>query len=69
MDTAEPSTPMRSFKKSNKSDDPSDKYGKLYEESMNPFTQFHRKVNNFKNQESNTVETNFMKIIIIGRKP
>ncbi|KAI8968413.1 CASP C terminal-domain-containing protein [Mycotypha africana] len=27
-------------------DDPSVKYGKLYEESMNPFTQFHRKEEN-----------------------
>ena len=25
-------------------DDPTDKYGQLYEESMNPFVQFHRKV-------------------------
>lgn len=25
-------------------DDPTDKYGKIYEESMNPFVQFHRKV-------------------------
>ncbi|KAK4512631.1 uncharacterized protein ATC70_003335 [Mucor velutinosus] len=42
----EPSTSMRSFRRSsiNKQvDDPSDKYGKLYEESMNPFTQFHKK--------------------------
>ncbi|KAI7902143.1 CASP C terminal-domain-containing protein [Cokeromyces recurvatus] len=38
--------PVRSFKKTsfNKGiDDPSDKYSKLYEESMNPFTQFHKK--------------------------
>jgi hypothetical protein len=27
-----------------KVDDPADKYGKLYEENMNPFTQFHRRV-------------------------
>lgn len=27
-----------------KNDDPADKYGKLYEENMNPFTQFHRRV-------------------------
>jgi homeobox protein cut-like len=27
-----------------KSDDPADKYGKIYEENMNPFTQFHRRV-------------------------
>lgn len=25
-------------------DDPTDKYGKLYEESMNPFVQFHKRV-------------------------
>ncbi|KAI9480350.1 MAG: CASP C terminal-domain-containing protein [Benjaminiella poitrasii] len=40
------SVPMRSFRRTsfNKSlDDPSDKYSKLYEESMNPFTQFHKK--------------------------
>jgi hypothetical protein len=42
----EPSTSTRNFRRSSiKMDDPSDKYGKLYEESMNPFTQFHRKVN------------------------
>ena len=42
----EPSTSMRNFRRSSikQSDDPSDKYGKLYEESMNPFTQFHKKV-------------------------
>lgn len=38
---------MRSFRRSSinkqQPDDPSDKYGKLYEESMNPFTQFHKK--------------------------
>lgn len=28
-------------------EDPADKYGKMYEESMNPFTEFHRKVCNF----------------------
>ncbi|KAG0162584.1 hypothetical protein DFQ30_001687, partial [Apophysomyces sp. BC1015] len=34
-------SPYRDFKKG--SEDPTDKYGKLYEESMNPFMQFHRK--------------------------
>jgi homeobox protein cut-like len=45
--SSEPSTTStRNFRRSSiKLDDPSDKYGKLYEESMNPFTQFHRKVN------------------------
>ncbi|KAG2232566.1 hypothetical protein INT48_000946 [Thamnidium elegans] len=56
MDTAEPSTPTRSFKKANKSDDPSDKYGKLYEESMNPFTQFHRKEENRRYNALNPAE-------------
>jgi homeobox protein cut-like len=48
MDYAEPAASShRSFnKKSPKPvEDPADKYGRLYEESMNPFTQFHRKVN------------------------
>ena len=35
---------MRQFKRTNLSEDPADKYSRLYEESMNPFTQFHRKV-------------------------
>ncbi|CEG76159.1 hypothetical protein RMATCC62417_11093 [Rhizopus microsporus] len=35
---------MRQFKRTKLSDDPADKYSRLYEESMNPFTQFHRKV-------------------------
>ncbi|KAI8391252.1 CASP C terminal-domain-containing protein [Radiomyces spectabilis] len=41
------SSPYREFKKpkSPKNDDPTAKYDKLYEESMNPFMQFHRKVN------------------------
>ncbi|GAA5806476.1 hypothetical protein HPULCUR_012010 [Helicostylum pulchrum] len=56
MDAADPSTPTRSFKKSNKSDDPSDKYGKLYEESMNPFTQFHRKEENRRYNALNPAE-------------
>ncbi|KAG2194904.1 hypothetical protein INT47_010646 [Mucor saturninus] len=54
MDTAETST--RSFKKSNKSDDPSDKYGKIYEETMNPFTQFHRKEENRRYNALNPAE-------------
>ncbi|KAG1391231.1 hypothetical protein G6F58_012760 [Rhizopus delemar] len=39
-------TPTRHFRKSSIkiAEDPTDKYSKLYEESMNPFTQFHRKV-------------------------
>lgn len=32
-----------------KYDDPADKYGKLYEENMNPFTQFHRRVSHIVN--------------------
>ncbi|OAC99884.1 hypothetical protein MUCCIDRAFT_124237, partial [Mucor lusitanicus CBS 277.49] len=38
------------------SDDPSDKYGKLYEESMNPFTQFHKKEENRRYNALNPAE-------------
>ncbi|KAI9022799.1 CASP C terminal-domain-containing protein [Phycomyces nitens] len=47
MDSSDPS--QRSFKKSSPrngtihNEDPTDKYGKIYEETMNPFMQFHRK--------------------------
>ncbi|CAO3662215.1 unnamed protein product [Rhizopus stolonifer] len=46
MDSSSSGTPARQFRKSpiKVAEDPADKYGKLYEESMNPFTQFHRKV-------------------------
>lgn len=33
-----------SFKMNNLRDDTADKYGKLYEENMNPFVQFHKRV-------------------------
>ncbi|KAH8554201.1 CASP C terminal-domain-containing protein [Umbelopsis sp. PMI_123] len=39
-----------------KYDDPSDKYGKLYEENMNPFTQFHRREENRRYQSLNPAE-------------
>ncbi|KAL7310460.1 hypothetical protein PS15m_009957 [Mucor circinelloides] len=55
----EPSTSMRSFRRSSinkQSDDPSDKYGKLYEESMNPFTQFHKKEENRRYNALNPAE-------------
>ncbi|CAO0803290.1 unnamed protein product [Mucor circinelloides] len=55
----EPGTSMRSFRRSSinkQSDDPSDKYGKLYEESMNPFTQFHKKEENRRYNALNPAE-------------
>ncbi|CAO3638106.1 unnamed protein product [Mucor fragilis] len=56
----EPSTSMRSFRRSSinkqQPDDPSDKYGKLYEESMNPFTQFHKKEENRRYNALNPAE-------------
>ncbi|GAB5590301.1 hypothetical protein Unana1_05201 [Umbelopsis nana] len=39
-----------------KYDDPADKYGKLYEENMNPFTQFHRREENRRYQSLNPAE-------------
>ncbi|KAI8374102.1 CASP C terminal-domain-containing protein [Choanephora cucurbitarum] len=58
MDSSEPSNyPTRSFRRSSlKADDPSDKYGKLYEESMNPFTQFHKKEENRRYNALNPIE-------------
>ncbi|OBZ88792.1 Protein CASP [Choanephora cucurbitarum] len=58
MDSSEPSSyPTRSFRRSSlKADDPSDKYGKLYEESMNPFTQFHKKEENRRYNALNPIE-------------
>ncbi|KAI8884818.1 hypothetical protein K501DRAFT_247112 [Backusella circina FSU 941] len=60
MDYAEPaaSSSYRNFnKKSPKpAEDPADKYGRLYEESMNPFTQFHRKEENRRYNNLNPAE-------------
>ncbi|KAG2174308.1 hypothetical protein INT43_004331 [Umbelopsis isabellina] len=39
-----------------RSDDPADKYGKLYEENMNPFTQFHRREENRRYHALNPAE-------------
>ncbi|KAJ2960080.1 hypothetical protein NQZ79_g4469 [Umbelopsis isabellina] len=39
-----------------KADDPADKYGKLYEENMNPFTQFHRREENRRYHALNPAE-------------
>ncbi|CAM0141975.1 hypothetical protein VKS41_004322 [Umbelopsis sp. WA50703] len=39
-----------------KVDDPADKYGKLYEENMNPFTQFHRREENRRYHALNPAE-------------
>ncbi|CAO3673464.1 unnamed protein product [Umbelopsis vinacea] len=39
-----------------KSDDPADKYGKIYEENMNPFTQFHRREENRRYHALNPAE-------------
>ncbi|KAI8644803.1 CASP C terminal-domain-containing protein [Parasitella parasitica] len=53
-----PGTSTRSFRRSSikQFDDPSDKYGKLYEESMNPFTQFHKKAKNRRYNALNPAE-------------
>ncbi|KAG1162108.1 hypothetical protein G6F37_002450 [Rhizopus arrhizus] len=51
-------TPTRHFRKSSIkiAEDPTDKYSKLYEESMNPFTQFHRKEENRRYNALNPAE-------------
>ncbi|KAI9288837.1 CASP C terminal-domain-containing protein [Umbelopsis sp. AD052] len=47
---------VREGSSNGKYDDPADKYGKLYEENMNPFTQFHRREENRRYQSLNPAE-------------
>lgn len=51
-----------------KSDDPADKYGKLYEENMNPFTQFHRRVSSSSQHKTLLRNNHINNRIVIRRR-